>query len=292
MLIAWIGAAVLEVVYFILSFPPFYQILWFIYFMITDFIPFIIYALFLGVLLAFIGIGCGILAFLNVCFSGRLKFLVLCQNNPNSWYKIPNWHLDNRYMRGFTCSKPCKKGFAPEATGLNCIRQPKETPFHCPQAQIMRFYTGDGKKDRRRWFYANKKTKGNMKYLSKPPEGREDELLEHFVNMTKYMSECTNKESYFSMHKYLPLVRNICANSDVLYDKSFSKLDAKIIGKMQKVCQQSFCNSEETYPFCSKPVISSDDAIADIVKKIILFIISLIIFVLVMMFFFAYINED
>ena len=291
MIIAWIAAAILEVVYFIFTFPPFFDIIWFVYFVITDFIPFLLYAAFLGVLLGIISIGCGILAFINICSHGKLKFLVLCQNNPASWYKTPNWHLDNRYIRSLFCSKPCRKGYVPEETGLNCIRQPKETPFHCPQAQIMRFYAGDGKKDRSRWFYQEKRTKGNMKYLSKPPEAREDELLVHFINMTKYMQECTNKESNFSMNKYIPLVRNVCANSDALYDLSFSKMDQKQIGKLQKVCQQSFCNSEETYPFCSRPTVSTDDPTADLIKKIILFIIALICFVLVMMFMFAYINE-
>lgn len=293
MIFAYIGAAILEIIYFILSFPPFIQILGFIYLALTDGVVFLLYTFFMGVLLAIISIGCLILAFLNeYIFGGRLKFLILCQNGPANWYKVPNWHTDNRFMRGFLCSKPCRKGFVPEPSGTNCVRQPKEMPFYCPQAQIMRFYTGDGKKDRRRWAYKDKRVKGNMKYLSKTPPGREEELLDYFVNKSKYMTECGSKDNPYGSHKYTPMLLNICANIDAYHDKSFINMEPKIMRRLQKVCNQSFCDSQETYPFCSKPGLNSEDGTSELIKRIVIFILSLICFTLAVMFMFAYMNEE
>lgn len=292
MIFAYIGAAILEIIYFILSFPPFIQILGFIYLALTDGVVFFLYAFFMLGLLLIISVGCLIIAFFNWVSGGRLKFLVLCQNSPASWYKVPNWHMDNRFMRGLFCSKPCRKGFSPDSNGTNCVRQPKEMPHYCPHAQIMRFYTGDGKKDGSGWSYKDKKVKGNMKYLSKTPPAREDELLDYFVNKTKYMVECNNKEGAFSAHKYTPMVLTLCSNIDVLQDTTFTKMDKKLLKKMQLVCNQGFCNSQETYPFCSKPALVSEATTADLIKKIVMLMISLICFTYAVLFMYAYMNED
>ena len=221
MIIAWIGAAILEVFYFILSLPPFIYILWFIFFLVADGIPFIVYSMVFLAILAFILVFCLILTAVDLISGGHLKILTLCQDTPLGWYKTPMSHMSNRFERGVMCSRPCKKNYVPDEIGTSCIKLPKESPSFCPQAQIMRFYSGVGKKDGK-YIYGNVKTKGNMKYLSKVPSEREDILLNNYLAKKRFLENCNNPSNPGNMLKYDPITLNICANiesmanSDVL----------------------------------------------------------------------------
>ena len=290
MIIAWIGASILEVIYFIISLPPFIYILWFIFFLISDGIPFILYSIvFLG-LLGFILVFCILMVAADLFTGGHLKNLILCQNSPTGWYKNPSHHLTNSFSRGLFCSRPCKKNYYPDETGTSCLKLPKNSPSFCPQAQIMRFYTGDGKKDGK-YIYGKVKTKGNMQYLSKSPNKREDSILENYMNKKKFMEDCNNPDNPMSMKSYDPLTLNICANIESMANSNITRFDPKIIPKLSKVCGQGFCDSKSTYPFCTKLNKVSDTGSADLIKKIILAIIAMITFTMTLIFVFTYANE-
>lgn len=291
MLIAWIGAAILEVIYFIISLAPFIHILWFIFFVVTDGLPFILYTMVFLALLVILTIFCAIVAFLDVIFNGKLKSLILCQNSPASWYKVPSFHMYNKFERGLFCSKPCRKAYYPDETGQSCVKLPKGNPPYCPQAQIMRFYSGDGKKDKK-YFYSDMKTKSNLKYLSKSPASREDALLDHYLNRKKFMEDCNNPNNPVGMSKYNHLTMSICANIDAMANSDVGKYKPELIKKLRKICNQSFCDSKSTFPFCTKLSTSSESSCGDILRKVILAIISLIVFAITVIFIFAYLNED
>lgn len=291
MIIAWFAIAILEVIYFMLSLPPFIQIMGFIFFMITEFLPMCALVLFMVGLLIFAAVFCGLVSILNTISGDKLKGMVLCQNGPASWYKTQNWHLNNKFDRGLFCSRPCAKGYSPDVSGVLCIRQSKSSPAYCPQAQVMRFYSGAGKKDKR-YIFKDKRVTTDFRFLSKTPARREDALFSHWLDMRKYLEECNNPRNLNGLGQYDTMTISICANVDALADASFSKIDKDIIQKLQQVCRQGFCNSRTAFPFCKNLSTASDDDSADLIKKIIMFIISMIVFAVTLVFIFAYMNED
>lgn len=283
MLFAYIGAAILEVIYFILCAEPFFSILWFIFFMIFDFVPFILYCIVFGSLIGIITLVCCILAIINAMTKGKLNVMMLCQNNPAAWYKNPNYHLENNYTRGMLCSKPCRKGYYPDELRSKCLKLPKEAPSYCPQAQVMRFYSGEGKKDKK-FAYRKVKTKGNLRFLSKVPEMREEILMNSFLFKKKFLEECNNPDNPLSMTRFNNITLNICANMDSFTESSIKKIDPKILAKMKIVCKDSFCNSKSTYPFCNKPGNTDGSDAVELIRKIILAIVQIIVLVLTLKF--------
>lgn len=292
MLIAYIVAAIIEVIYFVLSLTPFIEIIGFIFFMITQFMPMIAIVLFMVALLVFAAIFCGILAGVNWMTNGAIKGIVLCQNGPNAWYKIPNFHLNNKFERGVFCSKPCAKGYSPDVTGFACVRKPGTTPAFCPQAQVMRFYSGEADKDESRWTFKDKNTKTDFRFLSKTVERREEALLNHWLDMRKYLEECNNSQNAYGLQKYDNMVINICSSVDAMSDGALTKRETEIWQRTKTVCKQGFCNSRATFPFCNTLDVKSDDDMTELIKRIVLFIISMIVFTLTLIFIFAYANED
>ena len=283
MLFAYIGAALLEVMYYILSSEPFISIVWFIFFLIADFCPFLIYCAIFGSLMGFITIVCCLLALVNVITKGKLNVLMLCQNSPAAWYKNPNYHLKNNYERGMMCSKPCRTGYYPDEIGTKCLKLPKEAPSFCPQAQVMRFYSGEGKND---WKYTYKmvKTKGNLRFLSKMPEMREEILLKSFLFKKKFLEGCNNKDDPHSMVRFNSITLNICANLDTLTESRIKKIDPQTLKKLRVSCTDSFCSSTSTYPFCNKPGITDGSDGVELIRKIIMAIVQIILFSLTIRF--------
>jgi hypothetical protein len=291
LIIAYIAIAIVHVVYFIVSLPPFIYVFFIIYFLIVECIPFVIYTMLFLALLIFITAVCLLMAVLNFVTGGKLSKIVLCQNGPSSWYKTPNYHLSNRYSRGLFCSKPCRKGYYPDPTGTSCIKLPKGTPPYCPQASLLRLYTGEGKKDKL-FAYRDFKTKSNMRHLMKTPDKREDDLMAHFKQRSEHYDKCENPANPFSTARYASLTRNICANLEALKSSTtLGKYTPKDIKKMELVCAQAFCDSRASYPFCHKLTKVSEVDFSDLIKKIIIAIIAMIVFSLTVMFTIAYINE-
>jgi hypothetical protein len=289
---AWFAVAILEVGYFVVSLPPFIYLVFLVYFFIVDCIPFIIYTILFLSLLVIVTFLCISLAFLDMLTGGSLKVLILCQNSPAAWYKTPAHHLYNSYSRGLLCSKPCKKGYAPDTTGTSCVRTSRNTPPYCAQAEVMRLYSGDGKKDRK-FAYGDFRTKANIKYLMKTPTGREDMLLDHFTKRQQHYDKCGNPENAMGMSKYDNITMNICSNLDAIKStKDLHGMTDKEIKKLEIVCGQSFCDSRSSYPFCAKLSKVSDINLADLIKKIIMAIIGIIIFSITLVFLFAYMNDE
>lgn len=280
MAIAYLAIAILEVTYFIISIKPFVLLVFLVFFIVVDCIPFIAYSLvFIGILLI-ITLLCLLVAFANWASKGSLKSWILCQNSPAAWYQVPGHHLLNRFERGLFCSKPCKPGFAPNELGNVCNKLSINTPSYCPQAQVMRVYTGEGKNDIRIGF--GDIDKRNMKYLLKVPEKREEMLLNEFINRTKYMDRCNNPDNPYGMKQYEQITLNICSNINNL--KNDPKFSSQDINKIQKLCNQAYCNSSNSYPFCNKLSSVEEKNFTDIIKNIVYFLIAIIVFAITITF--------
>lgn len=271
---ACIFLAVFYVIYYIFSIPPFIWVPFIIWFTIFDIIPLVVYVVVMLALFIVITLFCIVLGIINWATRGALKNLVLCQNSVAAWYKTPNFHLSNRYERGVFCSRECFPGYYPDNSGMYCIKVPNGAPSYCPQAEVMRMYTG--KHNDRKYYFKDFQTNGNIKYLMKSPAEREEMLKEHYLNKRDFLEKC---ERSMTNYNYMPL--SLCANLDTM-DKN--NIDAKTLNKMKKVCSQAFCNAKVNYPFCSVLAGGSDDDESDFWKRVMKVLIMVITFMFVVMF--------
>jgi hypothetical protein len=53
-------------------------------------------------------------------------------NHVASWYKTPNF-LKNKFEEGILCSDNVFTGYAPDVTGMFCIKIPQGNPSYCPK---------------------------------------------------------------------------------------------------------------------------------------------------------------
>lgn len=264
--------------------------IFFIFYLVVYGIPFLLYCMVFLSLLVVATVICVLLAAVDTMTGGMLKSLVLCQNIPSKWYEIPNYHFRNYYSRGLFCSKPCASRYTPDPTGTSCVRIPKQQPSYCPQAQFMRYYTGFStiSKDKK-YMYDDYRVKGNLKYLSKLPHQRESILLDDFLNKQKYLDACNNTTNKFGMSNYSNMMKVLCTNLDVIDRMTdLGSFDSKVINRLRQVCNQGFCDSSKTYPFCSVKTGTITTDITDLVKKIISAIIGIIVFLIMIM----YINHE
>lgn len=275
--------AITYVIYYILSIPPFIYIPFLIWFIIFDVVPFVVYSIIMGVLFIGISILCLILAGINFITKGSLKSLVLCQNNVAAWFKTPNYHLGNKYERGIMCSKKCYPGYSPDTTGMYCIKIAKDSPSFCPQAEVMRMYTGN--RNDMNYYYKDYQTIGNVKYLMKTPEEREILLKNHYLKKRDFHEKCEK-----SMSQYNSMSLGLCSSLDIYEKNNINGIDKKTLSKMKKVCSQAYCNSKTNYPFCSDLATVNDenDNVSGFWKKIIKILLLIIVFIFIIMFTLSY----
>jgi hypothetical protein len=282
MAIAWLLVAFARTIYALVSLPPFIYILFYIFWFFVVFIPFLAYTAIFVVLLVFIFVICLILAFLDTIFD--LKKLLLCQNSPGVWYHTPSYQLRNQYERGLFCSRPCAKGYSPDSTGQRCERLPKGQPDFCPKAEIMRIYTGVGRKDKN-YVYGDFNMKGNLRFLQKPPAERESVLLDYFISQQKFQSGCNNKiEARYGFENYNPLLSSICSSLDGAEKEKLLGLSPIDVKRLKGACNKAFCSAKTSYPFCIPFADSSSSDMSDLIRQIILTIIAVMVFVFCMLF--------
>jgi hypothetical protein len=243
--ISCIVLAVAYVLYYIFSVPPFIIVPYLIYFILFDLIPLLFYTMVFGALFVVITLFCLLLSIINVMTGGLLNNLVLCQNSPSNWFRMPNHHLGNKFERGLFCSRSCFRGYYPGPTGRACNKVWRGTPSYCPQAMVMRLYQGKGKRDLN-WSFPDYRILGNWKYLSRSPREREVLIKEHLLRRQGFLEGCEQ-----SMKKYGFLPLQVCSSLDVM-DSKKSQIPGwyNTRGKLERLCQQAYCNSTTNYPFC------------------------------------------
>jgi hypothetical protein len=269
------------VLYAIITLPPFIFIPMVIWFFIFDIVPLILYCIIFGALLLVIFLFCLVVSILNAMSGGALKSLVLCQNSPEAWYKTPNFHFTNKYERGLFCSKPCFPRYQPDTTGMNCTKLPKGYPAYCPQAEIMRLYTGI--RNDNTYMYNDYPINGNIKFLTKSPLEREQLLKNHYLKKIDFMNTCSDK-----MSEYNNVSLSICSAIEIMANDKSNPLTKNIkkkdINKLINVCKQAYCNSKNNYPFCAQLGSPDEDDDSMIVKKVIKLAILIIIVILILVF--------
>lgn len=275
MFIAGICIAILLVIAKILSIPGISYIPAAIYWWFVDFVPFLLFFIIYMTLLLFITVFCALIALLNKICGGALDNLIHCENGPASWYQMVNYHFGNRYDRGLFCSKPCRKGYRPDVTGSFCERSDRLAADYCPQAQVMRIWSGYNRSDKK-YAYRDFNDQSNVKYRMKMPEERERMIKDYFLKRKRFFEACDD-----TMNKYNHVTLGICSNLDLIERKGLYGLDKANIDKLKKVCNQSFCTPDTSYPFCAALANTSkaDDDI--LLKMLVKFGLGIITFIIV-----------
>lgn len=293
MLYAFIVIVIIEATYWFITVSFVIYIVWVIFFFFTEVVAFLIYSAICIAILLFVTVICAAFAVIDIITGGWMRGLLLCQNSPAAWYKIPNHHNRNMYMRsGFFCSRPCMPRYRPDETLGSCEKLKSSIPDYCPQAQVMRLYSRSSSIVDGPNVYNDFREKGNLKYLTKTPDKREEMILDHFDKQREFLSECNKPESDFGMPQHNHISLSACSVLDNLNATEINKYNINQIRKLQEVCSQQYCTSDSTYPFCKKMSQGNDFDSSDFIRKIIIFLISLTVFILMVIFLFKTVMEN
>jgi hypothetical protein len=274
--ISGIIVSILWVFVYILGLPIINIIPYTLYFLAVYFLPLMAYTIILIIVFLIVTLLCGVLAALNVATGGSLNKWLICDNSPTSWYTTSSYHLDNKYRRSFFCGKPCGARYEPDGDS-NCKKVDSSQPSFCPQAEIMRIYSGN-KNDSVPHFLDYNTT--DPLFTLKTSKERKELLKEHYMKKMTFLNNCSGP-----LKTYNNVSLNICANLDNFEkNETFNK---GYIEKMRIVCKQAYCNSGTNYPFCSVKANAETNDPSILIKQIIKIIALTLVFVILILFIFA-----
>jgi hypothetical protein len=281
MLIGGIIISIIFALYKITVYPPLNWIIFLIWFFITKVVFLIVYTIIIGVVIVFICFFLMIIALINHFGGGLLNNLVLCQNSPDAWYKIPNYHMGNKFERSLFCKSTCATGHAPdELTGEFCDRIGRGQPSYCPQAEIMRIISNHSRSDLR-YKYGDYDPTTNIWFNVMTPADKETAYKQYFMKRQKFFTKCND-----SMGTYNNMTLNLCSSLDMMKKQKLNNLSDKDMAKLEKVCHQGYCNSKNRYAFCGKFGKMDEDSksLSELIKQIAFLIILALIFMFILYF--------
>ena len=233
MLIGGVIMCIIYVVYKITVYPPLNWIIFFVWFFVTKVVFLIFYTIIIGVVVVFICFFLLIITILNLLpipKKGWLSNIVLCQNSPDSWYKVPNYHLGNKFERSLFCKSACASGHAPdELTGEFCDRIPKGQPSYCPQAEIMRIITNHSRNDRK-YIYDNYDTNTNIWYTLMTPADKETAYKQYYFTRRKFFNKCEDTLGNFNN-----MTLDFCSSLDMMKKNKYNNLTEKDISALVEI---------------------------------------------------------
>lgn len=283
MIVGGILGGILYVLYKITVLPPLNWIIFILWFVVTKVVFLIAYTIVIGFIVVFISLILLIISFINWATKGKLNNLLLCQNSPLAWYQVPNFHLGNKFERSLFCKSPCITGHAPdELTGEFCDRLPQGQPSYCPQAEIMRIISNHSRNDLR-YIYGDFDPTTNIWFPFMTPADKETAYKQYFLKRQTFYNKCND-----SLGPYNKMTLDFCNSLDMMKKMKFKNMSARDVARLEKVCQQAYCNSKNRYSFCGK--FGTNDIQetnkGELVKQIISFILLCVIFMI--LFYFTY----
>lgn len=279
------------VIYLLLDLPGMIWIPLSVWFLIFEGIPFLVYTAFFGALLALVFVTALVLSFINGLTLGALRDIVLCQNTPSSWFKVPNFHKGNKWERGLFCNRPCMAGYSSDQSGLFCEKQKTMEPSFCPQAEATRIFYGH-RRDMKP-IYPDYQVIGNIKYITSDPEKREQMLKKHYLHKKEFLTACKSGNKYNAdLKRYNDIPLSVCSSLDALENRNVNGLNRKDILKLGKTCFQAYCDASSNYPFCNQLQSLNEEDDMTLIKRIIKIMIMVIVFVIVVMFVLNVVNGN
>ena len=219
-----------------------------------------------------------ILSVIDMPLGGFIMRSLRCENLPDAWSRVSNWHNGNWYERTFFCSYQCRQGFKP-STLLPismCVSQDTDEPIYAPQQVIYNtfknneFVNSVGAK----LVYSHSV---DAAYFASKPETQAKMWKAVFEARQTYIQGCRNGSSGTSGYSdYDPLIKQMC--SYMMANNAFD--DDKVC---KGLCENLYCSDTDAAknPLCEvkqETGIDSEQAQPkDIVRKILFTVICIIV---------------
>lgn len=161
------------------------------------------------------------------------RYLLACENPPDSWYETANYHHLNKNTKMLLLAyNKCPSGFIPN--GIFCEKLPNYLPYYCEEAHIYKQYINEDKFYNPGLYFPKNFNQLTQGYLKKSSFDKEIEI-ENYINDVKRHNELCKR-----VHKSKDtLIKSICKDIDNV-DKS---------NDLRTLCKRKFCVNEQQ-AFC------------------------------------------
>jgi hypothetical protein len=195
------------------------------------------------------------------------RYLIACENPPDSWYTAPGFHLENKNISRLFAYNLCPQGFKPN--GMLCEKMPYFEPAYCTTAHIYRKYEGSETQFNGLYFPGN--FKYSNEFLKKSAYKQAEEIEDYKALVGQHHTKCE------SAHKGKDtLVKSICKGM-----RGDSDADIKGLCHKQYCAQanEAFCHLFTDSSVENKTVVSSNFlAMMRILVFVLILIITSVIF--------------
>ena len=233
-LIAWVIALMLLIVWFIIGLLGALGGAYIISFVLKWFFFCAIFGIWLSWTIVLILVGI-IDAFIGNFILRSLR----CENYPNAWYTMHNYHKGNKFSRAILCVLPCLKGYYPWS--WVCVKNDRAYPVYAPHQVIFQSYL------RNEYI---KSTKDKIKFNEKPS-------YRYYPTMADSERFVFWKESFAKKDKFFEEVDEFYREKEHLVEAACHHLHRKLPDDdpnkepIMEFCQNIFCNGDvDNSKFC------------------------------------------
>lgn len=190
------------------------------------------------------------------------RYLIACENPPDSWYMAPGFHLGNKNISRIFAYNKCPQGFKPN--GMFCEKMPYFEPAYCTTAHIYRKYEGSEAQFNGLYFPGN--FKYSNEFLKKSAYKQAEEIEDYKEQVAEHHAKCE------SAHKGKDtLVKSICKG-----------LTGDSEADIKGLCQKQYCahtNEAFCHLFADSSIENKNVASSNLLAmmRIMVFVLILII---------------
>lgn len=198
------------------------------------------------------------------------RYLIACENPPDSWYMTPGFHLGNKNISRIFAYNRCPQGFKPN--GMFCEKMPYFEPAYCTTAHIYRKYEGSEAQFNGLYFPGN--FKYSNEFLKKSAYKQEEEIADYKDQVAEHHAKCE------SAHKGKDtLVKSICKG-----------LTGDSEDDIKGLCKKQYCGHTNE-AFCHLFTDSSIENNSTVVSGGFLAMMRIMVFVLILIITGVYFNK-
>ena len=211
-----------------------------------------------------------VLSVIDMPLGGFIMRSLRCENLPDAWSKVSNWHNGNMYERTFLCSYQCRQGFFPSDSLPLCVSQPVDEPVFAPHQVIYNAFKYEdylSSVSGTKIVYSHD-VNTDVDYLTSKPDTQTRVWKTVYDARAAYVKQC-RKGTYSNnaYSDYDPLVKHMC-----LYLTNQLEPNETIKG----LCENLYCQDDDAdkISFCKTKIdteIASNDAPSKDLVRVILF---------------------
>ena len=205
----------------------------------------------------------GVLTVLDMPLGGLIMRNLRCENLPDAWSRVSNWHKGNKFSRTFFCSRQCRDNFYPSDLSPLCVKQKLDEPALAPQQILYNVYKNKTFIDKMQSKFIYGRSP-DMNYFVKMSEVEKKDMWSSVYDaQLQYSSDVeTGYEDFDDLGK------QICVN---FYLNPLPTLTSQ--NKVITLCQTAYCDGGTTaFNFCANTesqVEADEPPPKDIVKMIV-----------------------